>query len=356
MTRRTKFFGFGLLPFAALFVMTGRAADVEPLTKEYKTETIDSLASALKENYIFPETAAKVDADLHARLKRGEYDAIAEGPDFAKLISEHMNALCKDAHLRVRFSKEDLPKRAERTQPSKEEIQQEQRRIRLMNGGINSVERLVGNVGYIDTTGFMDPNFAKRPIDAAMQLVENTDALIIDMRWNGGGHPATVQYLCSYLFGPKKVHLNDIEFRGQPKREFWTLGRLPGKRYVGKDVYVLCGKRTASGAEEFCYDLKNLKRATVIGESTWGGANPGGTVRINDHFAAFIPSGRAVNPYTGTNWEGTGVEPDIKIAAAEALKTAHVMAVKKLLEQATDPQDKERLTEALAAAEKGQLK
>lgn len=357
MTRTSKFFGFGLLPIAAfLAIGSVRSADVEPLTKAYKTETIDALVTAMKEDYVFPEVASKVDSDLHERLKKGEYDSVEQGAEFAKLLSEHMNALCKDAHLRVRFSKDDLPKREKRGEPSKEEIEQHERSMRLMNGGISSAERLVGNVGYIDTTGFNQLDFAQRPIDAAMQLVENTDALIIDMRWNGGGHPQTVQYFCSYLFGPTPVHLNDIEFRGEPKKEFWTLKELPGKRYVDKDVYVLCSKRTGSGAEEFCYNLKNLKRVTLIGESTWGGANPGGVVRINDHFSAFIPSGRAVSPYTGTNWEGTGVEPDIKIPFAEALKAAHVMAVKKLLEKATDKREKERLTDALVAAEKGQLK
>jgi retinol-binding protein 3 len=353
---RTKIYCVGLLPLAAFALWSTHTADVEPLSKELKAQTIESLVSAMKEVYVFPEVADKVDADLHQRLKKGEYDSVEKGDELAKLLSEHMNSLCKDAHLRVRFSKEPLPERENRGEPSKEEIEQYEKNMRLMNGGISSAERFIGNVGYIDTTGFNQLDFAKRPIDAAMQLVENTDALIIDMRYNGGGSPQTVQYFCSYLFDEKPVHLNDLEFRGRPREEFWTLKDLPGKRYVGKDVYVLCSKRTGSGAEEFCYNLKNLKRATLIGESTWGGANPGGTVRINDHFAAFIPSGRAVNPYTLTNWEGTGVEPDIKMSAAEALKAAHVMAIKKLLESTSNVRDKERLTQALALAEKGERK
>ena len=350
-----KLYSLTLLPIAAFALLASRA-DVEPLSKEFKTQTVDALVTAMKEDYVFPDIADKVDSNLHERLQKGDYDSVEKGADFAKLLSEHMNAICKDAHLNVRFSKDPLPIRAERKEPSKEEIAAMERRMRLMNGGISGAERFIGNVGYIDTTNFMDLNFAKKPIAAAMQLVENTDALIIDMRYNGGGSPETVQFFCSYLFDEKPVHLNTLEFRGGTKEEFWTLKELPGQRYVSKEVYVLCSKRTGSAAEEFCYNLKNLKRVTLIGESTWGGANPGGVERLNDHFQVFIPNGRAVNPYTKTNWEGTGVEPDIKIAPADALKTAHTMAIKKLLEAATSPQEKQRLTQALELAEKGERK
>jgi C-terminal processing protease CtpA/Prc len=140
------------------------------------------------------------------------------------------------------------------------------------------------------------------------------------------------------------VHLNDLYWRtGDRTQQFWTLPYVPGKRYVDKDVYVLTSKQTFSGAEEFTYNLKNLKRATIIGETTGGGAHPGGVFRINEHFQIFIPTGRAINPITKTNWEGTGVKPDIEVAAELALKTAHLAAMKKVLEKNPD----ERLAEEL---------
>ncbi|HZH97943.1 MAG TPA: S41 family peptidase, partial [Fimbriimonadaceae bacterium] len=206
---------------------------------------------------------------------------------------------------------------------------------------------------YIEIVGFMDKAVAARSAQAAMEWVADTDALIIDLRRNGGGHPETVQLICSYLFEAEKpVHLNSLYFRrGDRTEEFWSLKDLPGKRYLNKPVYVLTSKRTGSGAEEFSYNLKNLKRATLVGESTWGGANPGGVVRLNDHFSAFIPTGRAINPITKTNWEGTGVQTDIAVPADQALKVARLEILKAFLSKATDPEDKEWYTNLIKELE-----
>jgi C-terminal processing protease CtpA/Prc len=163
-----------------------------------------------------------------------------------------------------------------------------------------------------------------------------------------------VAYVCSYLFDDEPVHLNDLYFRpSNETRQYWTSPSLPGKRYLNRPVYVLTSKNTFSGAEEFSYNLKNLKRATIVGETTGGGAHPGGTERLGDYFTAFIPSGRAINPITKTNWEGTGVEPDIKVAADDALKTAHVDALGKLIEKSKSDQDKKWLADALDRVKKG---
>jgi retinol-binding protein 3 len=191
-----------------------------------------------------------------------------------------------------------------------------------------------GNIGYIDFRGFMDPEAGAETVAAAMNFVNNSDALIFDMRQNGGGNPAMVALICSYLFGDK-VHLNDLYWReGNETKEFWTNPNVAGKKYLGRDVYVLTSNRTFSGAEEFSNNLKVLKRATIVGETTGGGANPGGVFRLSDHFGVFIPTGRAINPVTKTNWEGTGVEPDVKVPQDQALKTAYLMALNKSLEKA----------------------
>jgi hypothetical protein len=160
-----------------------------------------------------------------------------------------------------------------------------------------------------------------------------------------------VALLCSYFFD-KRTHLNDIYWRPTNETtEFWTRDNLAGKRYGMKDVYVLTSHRTFSGGEEFTYDMKNLKRATIIGETTGGGAHPVGFRRINEHFGIGVPAGRAINPITKTDWEGTGVTPDVEVPAALALKTAHVVALRKLAESAKDPVRAERLKHALAVAQ-----
>src|SRR5215203_1529242 len=153
--------------------------------------------------------------------------------------------------------------------------------------------------------------------------------------------------------GPEPVHLNDLYWReGNRTDEFWTKKEVAGKRYLNKDVYVLTSKRTFSGAEEFTYNLKNLKRATIIGETTGGGAHPGGVVRLNEHFGAFVPIGRAINPISKTNWEGTGVEPDIKAPKEQALKIAYLMALKKSVESTKDENLKEALTKLIVDTQK----
>ena len=175
---------------------------------------------------------------------------------------------------------------------------------------------------------------------AAMSFVANTDALIIDLRENGGGSPDMVALVCSYLFGAHPVHLNDLYFRPENStHQWWTLPYVPGQRYENKPVYVLTSKRTFSAAEEFTYNLKSLKRATIVGETTGGGAHPGGPRRINEHFTMFLPSGRAINPVTKTNWEGTGVAPDVSVSAEKALNTAYLAALKTIARNLTQPAD-----------------
>jgi retinol-binding protein 3 len=187
-----------------------------------------------------------------------------------------------------------------------------------------------------------------------MNFLASTDALIIDVRRNGGGEAEMVQLICSYLLpGDKPIHLNSFYWReGDRTEEFWTLKDLPGKRYLGKEVYVLTSRGTFSAAEVFTYNLKNLKRATIVGETTGGGAHPGGDVLLGDHFAAFIATGRAINPITKTNWEGTGVKPDVEVDAERALDVAREMALKRLRETLTDADAKEFIEQDLRAEDR----
>jgi hypothetical protein len=253
-------------------------------------------------------------------------------------LTKHLQEVSHDKHLRVVYSHDPLPRK--RT-PSAEERQ----RMRVMQGknnfGFEKVERLEGNVGYLELHGFMDAEAAGDTAAAAMNFLAHTDALIIDLRQNGGGSPGMVALLCSYLFANERKHLNDLVWRGpegERVEQWWTVPHVAGRHYANEDVYLLTSKRTFSAAEEFTYNLQALKRATVVGETTGGGAHPGGPRPINDHFVIWVPSGRAVNPITKTNWEGTGVKPDVLVPAELALKTAHLAALHKQLAKGdTDP-------------------
>ncbi len=302
-----------------------------------RATVIDALIKDLNETYVFPEIAKTMQADLEKRKKAAEYDSITSSRAFADKLTQDLQAISKDKHLRVRFSSERLPLRTERREPTEAEREQNRAFSRRINFGFEKIERLNGNIGYIDLRGFSDHENGAETVAAAMTFLGNTDSLIFDLRQNGGGSPGMVALISSYLFGEKPVHLNDLYWRqGDRTDSFWTKPESAKKHFPNKDIYILTSNRTFSAAEEFSYNLKNLKRATIVGETTGGGAHPGGMVRLSDHFSAFVPTGRAINPISKTNWEGTGVEPDIKVPKDQALKVAYLEALKKSQALATE--------------------
>ena len=318
-----------------------------------RSAVIDGALQALNDNYVFPEVAKKMDRSIQERQQRKEYDSIASARQFARMLTDNLQDVSHDKHLRVVYSAEPVPPDRHESEPTPEEIERQRAFGARVNFGFEKVERLIGNVGYLDLRGFHPPVFMGDTAAAAMNFLANSEAVIIDLRQNGGGDPAAVALISSYLFRPEPVHLNDLYWRpGNETHQWWTLPYVPGKRLAGKDVYVLTSRRTFSAAEEFTYNLKNLKRATIVGETTGGGAHPGGPRRINDHFFVNVPSGRAINPVSKTNWEGTGVEPDVKVAAEQALKTAHLMALEKQEPGLTNPGLKSAVGDAIQKLKK----
>jgi hypothetical protein len=298
---------------------------------EERARVIDGAITKLNESYVFPDVAKKMGDALKDRQKRGEYDSVTDGGKFAGMLTDHLQAVSHDKHLRVDFSPVPMPERP--PEPSADDVAQYRKQMERMNCGFERVELLPRNIGYVKFNMFADPDVCGPTAVAAMNFLANVDAIIFDLRENGGGDPKMIALISTYLFS-KPTHLNDLwERKGDTTNQYWTLPYVPGKRLEGKPAYVLTSKRTFSGAEEFSYNLKNLKRATLVGETTGGGAHPVAGHRIDDRFMIGVPFARAINPISTTNWEGTGVEPDVKVPAADALTTAQKLAGEKLDEK-----------------------
>ncbi len=319
---------------------------------------VESLATQVEAEYVFPDVGKKVAKGLRERAKQGRYARIAQAKELSDTLNADLRTLAHDLHLRLHYSHRPLPVVAPNADSNQDHLDDpaEAARVaaeaRRVNHGFDRVQRLPGTVGYLELRAFDGSAEAGKTAIAALEFLKNSEALIFDLRRNGGGDPNMIVFLLSHLYaGDDRVHVNDFyQRRGDRMEEYWTTTTVPGPRFDGKEVYVLTSRRTGSAAEEFAYDIKHLKRGTVVGEVTAGGANPGGLFRLNENFAAFIATGRAINPITKTNWDGVGVVPDVKTTSDEAQKTAHVMALTNLVAKATDPEKKAGFERALEMA------
>ena len=317
-----------------------------------RRQVLDGVVRELNARYVFPDVAKQIEVALRDPAVTAAFDGIEDGNAFADQLTRRLQALSNDKHIRLRFSAQPVPDPVGGA-PSAAEIEADRVAERQRNFGVERVERLPGNIGYLELRGFAPAEWAGEAIAAAMTLVAHTDALIVDLRRNGGGDPATVALLSSYLFS-ERTHLNDMHWReGNRVEQFWTQDWVPGPRFgASKPVYVLTSSRTFSGAEEFSYNLKNLKRGTIVGETTGGGAHPGDMFKIATHFRMFVPGGRAVNPISNSNWEGRGVEPDVKVRADDALRVAQIALLQRRLTLLTDGETKRALQSRLGELEK----
>ena len=299
---------------------------------DFHRTVVEELISKLDKYYVFPNMTERIASKLTMALNAETYDHLLEPREFASVLSNDLFEVSQDRHLRVRYNPgitDDSDADITLTPELLEQIRSDNE---FENFGFYQVERLDGNIGYIDLRAFAPTEIAGDTAVAAMNFVANTYSLIIDLRKNHGGVPSMIDLICGYLFRPS-VHLNSLHWRKDDAVEqYWSLPYVPGKHYGGKPVYVLTSKETFSGAEEFAYVLKQRKRATIVGEKTKGGANPGMVIRITSDFGAFIPMGRAVHPLTGTSWEGVGVQPDIDVPGEDALTHAYTRALNYIAE------------------------
>ena len=312
-----------------------------------RTEVLESLIANLNGYYVFPDQAKAMEQALRAKQQRGEYDVITSAQKFAATLTADIQEVSHDRHLDVGYSEAIIRSQAEEDADTltPERLQD----LRRLNFGVERVERLGFNIGYLDLRSFAPPELAGPKLAAAMALLADTRALIIDLRLNNGGDPQTVALLASYLFD-ERTRLNDIYDRGSDHTEqYWTSAEVAGPKYgAQKKLYLLISNDTFSAGEDFAYALKNLKRATLIGASSGGGAHPGTARRINDHFAAIVPTGRSISPITQTDWEGVGVIPDVAMAPDDALNHAQVLILTDLLDTETDPVMRDRIGQRVA--------
>jgi hypothetical protein len=316
-------------------MMTTVPVDLDPSTHH---DIVQCLCEKLRVNYVFPDIAEQICAGLQKHLEDGEYSDISEGAFLAYALTQHMQEVNHDEHLWVRWHAEPMPEDEGPLHLNPE--WQDERRLEagLDNYGIHRVERLPGNVGYIDIHYLHRPGWGGETAAAAMNFLTHTHALIIDLRSCLGGYPGMVALICSYLFEGEPLHLASIYWRDEDiTQQYWTLPYVPGKRFGNKPVYVLTSKATFSGAEMLACILQSRQRATLIGEQTDGGANPGASYRLHPHLEVFIPIGHSIIPRTGTNWEGVGITPNVAAPQEQALNIAHRLALKSIIEGMREP-------------------
>lgn len=322
------------------------------ITQTQVSKVIESVSSILNSNYVFPEVADKMTSLIKNNFKKGTYKSINDPQLLASTLTNDLQSISHDKHLRVLYNPERIAaeQRVVTTEDSLAYIENRVNQMKFQNFGFKEVKILDGNIGYLDLRAFMDTEYASETAVAAMNYLSNADVIIVDLRNNGGGSPSMIQLITSYLYRPERVHLNNFYNRpADSHRQTWTLPHVPGKRNPDAKVYVLTSSSTFSAAEEFSYNLKNLERATLIGETTGGGAHPGGTINATEGFMVWTPTGRAINPITNTNWEGTGVVPHIKVKADEALAVAEMKALEYLVGKTKNPKLKARYNWALSS-------
>jgi C-terminal processing protease CtpA/Prc len=301
--------------------MVGVPAEDAQVDAAERRRVIDGVVKNVKEHYFDRDVAQKMADGLLVREKSGDYNATIEGAAFADLLTRHLRDVSHDMHLEVVYSTERLP-----GHPGAQTAESQARYRRALeeeNCTFEMVKILPHNIGYVKLNSFPDVSICQAKAVSAMASLNGADALIFDLRDNRGGYGEMVMLLASYLFDHPEYMYSSRE---SPTERSWTRSPVAGNRLADKPVYVLISGTTWSAAEQFSYDMKMLKRATLVGEKTRGGAHAGVFYRIDDHFGMGIPEVKAVNPFGKADWEGVGVEPDVKVKAADALETAQKLA------------------------------
>jgi hypothetical protein len=279
---------------------------------------IGEIARLLDAGYVHPDVGRKMAAALRRGESRHDYRLIRDGKDLAAGFTADLRSISHDKHLEVQFSYVVQP-----ADPSAPDPAQEAKRLAAVNCGFLKVEHLRPNVGYVKFDGFEDAKSCGPTASAAMNFIADSSALILDLRDNHGGGGGMPEYIASYLFDAR-THLDDLYSRTTGlTTPIWTSPDVPGRKFIDKPVFVLTSTGTFSAAEYLANVLRNLRGATLVGETTGGGAHLNEFRRIDAHFGLRLPTGR---PLTKSDWEGKGLAPDVRVPAADALETARKLA------------------------------
>jgi hypothetical protein len=297
-----------------------------------RQRVIDAVIENLKAHYVDPDVAQKMADALLAHEKDGDDAAVTNGGAFANLLTQQIRDVSHDRHLELAYSRDPLPASRFDAQgrplgPTPDDHAHYRKTMEQENCTFEKTEILPHNIGYLKLNSFPDPSVCRPTAVTAMASLNHVDAIIFDLRDNRGGEPEMVALMAAYLFDRPEYWYNPRE-NTTPRS--WTQSPVPGNRLADKPVYVLTSTKTFSGAEQFSYDLKMLKRAILVGETTGGAAHSGVFYRVDDHFGIGIPETKPINPFSKTDWAETGVEPDVKVKAADALETAVKLAESKL--------------------------
>ena len=323
----------------ALFVVLPSAHAADTVTAADQKQVIERIIEQLNDKYPFAEARAKMIEGIRAKEASGAYASIHDGREFARHVTDDLQAFGKDKHVYLDFNPDVMEvKNVKITElhPPAEAMTELEQQSRHDNYGTPEVRVLDGNIGYVNFKMLAALEFAADTYAATMRFVSKTDALIFDLRECGGAHSNDdVPFLAGYLF-ERPVHLEDIYIGNQktPTQQ-WSAAYVPGPLYK-KPVYMLTSGATFSGCEAFAYELQAYKRATIVGEHSGGGANPNAALPITEHFVFSTPFAHAENPVTKSNWEGTGVKPDVAVAPELALHQAQILAVTESRKTQTD--------------------
>lgn len=316
-------------------LQNAKAQEKNSLQTKEKSEIITSLKTHLAQSYIDLDLSKKMISELDKNLKSKTYDKITSPNEFSKKLTEDLQSVSKDLHLKVRFEPEHIAQ--EKRVVSEEKKLEEEKKMAMqmaeINYGFTEVKILDGNIGYLNLRTFADIKYAEETATATMNFLSNTKAIIIDLRTNGGGVPSMMQLLSSYFFDETPVLLSDFyERKTDTKTQLYSLVSVAGKRSTNKPVYILTSKQTFSASEAFAYTLKHLDKALVVGEITKGGANRTKRINLNDEFTISVPYIKSIHPITKTNWEGKGVQPNIETNEKEAFVYAYIDAINKTVQ------------------------
>src|SRR5215469_15591432 len=286
---------------------------------------IDGAIENLKQYYVYPDRAQKVSEGLLAHERNGDYDGVTNGKTFADVLTREMRGASQDMHLVVVYSETLLPERPRSS--TVEDLVRYRNALEQQNCTFEKVEILPHNIGYLKLNAFPDPSVCESRARSEMRRLNDADAIVFDLRENRGGSPDMVMLMAAYLFDHPEYMYSPRE---NTTERSWTRSPVPGNKLADKPAYILTSASTFSAAEHFSYDMKMLKRATIVGETTSGAPHSGVFHRIDEHFGMGIPETKPINPFSKSDWVAVGVEPDVKVKAADALETAIKLAEIKL--------------------------